>query len=452
MVAKLKPSTIVFFVLRLKMYIFCSIDEFFGGFMRATYRVYLVLALTFCGLTGVNGCGSDFDDPASGISANNGLYKQARTHSLASASVGATPFLAVADMNKDGITDVLVTTNSANIGIYRGIGEGAFHPFPELITAGNTVTGFVVKDFNVDQTATVSGQDVIGVANASLEVLHSNASSTATPFNGRYVVDSSNVVTGAVTRIMMRDVNGDSKQDMFTSGAGGINVSLGNSIATGTPLTFTTSLVTATATTDMCFGAFGGGSSNDILAFTGSALAIYWSTVGVYAAATAPTGSATYPTLAGSPQNITCGDFNGDGKTDVAVATRGDGTTTGFTNGAAIYLGTQSAADGYFTRYNPDLMFPVSGGPAQISAEDVTGDGVLDLLVAYQYPATGATYSGIAVLAGLGGTQFTERENYFYASTTAVVNFVRGDVTGDGKLDLVVTHANATTFAVLQAP
>jgi len=71
------------------------------------------------------------------------------------------------------------------------------------------------------------------------------------------------------------------------------------------------------------------------------------------------------------------GDFNNDGKLDLATANNGDGTVT-------LLLGK---GDGTFIRAS---AYTVGKGPNAIVAADFNGDGKLDLAVANGLDGTGS--------------------------------------------------------------
>jgi FG-GAP-like repeat/Abnormal spindle-like microcephaly-assoc'd, ASPM-SPD-2-Hydin len=123
------------------------------------------------------------------------------------------------------------------------------------------------------------------------------------------------------------------------------------------------------------------------------------------------------------PSSIAVGDFNHDGKLDIAAVT---GET--YTNNVAILLGN---GDGTF---QPAIYCTVGVGPVSIVAADFNHDGNLDLAMANSYS------SYISVLMGNGdGTFLPSTQSPPVPTGERFVTV--GDFNGDGKLDLV---ANTT--------
>ena len=124
-------------------------------------------------------------------------------------------------------------------------------------------------------------------------------------------------------------------------------------------------------------------------------------------------------------QAIATGDFNGDGRLDLAVANQN-------TNTVSVLLGD---GDGTF---QPQVTYAVGQGPDAIVAGDFTGDGHLDLAVANYFDNT------VSVLLGNGDGTF--QPQLTYAVGTGPGGIVAGDFSGDGHLDLATANVHPTGY------
>lgn len=127
------------------------------------------------------------------------------------------------------------------------------------------------------------------------------------------------------------------------------------------------------------------------------------------------------------PAALATGDFNGDGKLDVALA---EGSTV------QILLGN---GNGTFTT---GPAYTVTMGANSIAAGDLNADGKIDLVVA------GGSTTGIGVLLGNGNGTFQSPQSYATGGTPQSVAI--GDFNRDGRPDLLVT--NQSNIAVLLGP
>jgi hypothetical protein len=138
-------------------------------------------------------------------------------------------------------------------------------------------------------------------------------------------------------------------------------------------------------------------------------------------------GDGTFRTSAalnatGVPEGgVTVGDFNGDGKLDLALPA--------FTsnNVLQVYPGNGNGT------FQAPLDSPISQSFAAVVPADVNGDGILDLVA-----------DGKCVFLGKGDGSFTEKGCIAIPSGLFVVSMVFGDFNGDGKLDLLSLGSFAT--------
>ena len=141
------------------------------------------------------------------------------------------------------------------------------------------------------------------------------------------------------------------------------------------------------------------------------------------------------------PNAITLGDFNNDGKPDIAVA-NACGDRLCETNGVVKVLFNNG--DGTFSN-GPSSQSADSGNSLALTAADFNNDGNLDLAVVN----TAINELGdVTILLGKGNGRF--RLVNAYGVNNEVPEFVRaGDFNHDGNMDLAVTLNNPGGVSVL---
>jgi hypothetical protein len=128
---------------------------------------------------------------------------------------------------------------------------------------------------------------------------------------------------------------------------------------------------------------------------------------------------------------IVTGDFNGDGKLDLAVTDSGSNTVF-------ILLGN---GDGTFGLTS---SIPVGNFPIAIVAADFNNDGKLDLAIANNGDGT------ITLLLGNGDGTFTQASGSPYTVGLGPAQLAAADFNGDGKLDLAVVETGAVSILLQQ--
>ena len=132
------------------------------------------------------------------------------------------------------------------------------------------------------------------------------------------------------------------------------------------------------------------------------------------------------------PTGIRAGDFNGDGKADLAVANHNS-------NNMTILLGDGT---GHFTRVAS--LPAVTSAPYSFAVGDFNGDGKQDLAV----PGSGS--NNMAILLGDGTGHFSAAAGSPVAVGTNPTSAAAGDFNDDGALDLAVANANSNNVSVLK--
>ena len=139
-------------------------------------------------------------------------------------------------------------------------------------------------------------------------------------------------------------------------------------------------------------------------------------------------GTATNFSVGAGPLSVTVGDFNGDGKSDLAVANR-------YGNNVSVLLGTGTGS------FGPATNFSVGGGPFSVTVGDFNGDGKSDLAVANR------NGNNVSVLLGTGTGSFGTATNFSVGAVPRSVTV--GDFNGDGQSDLATANSYSNNVSVL---
>ncbi|NJD06217.1 MAG: VCBS repeat-containing protein [Methylococcaceae bacterium] len=142
-------------------------------------------------------------------------------------------------------------------------------------------------------------------------------------------------------------------------------------------------------------------------------------------------GAATAATTGYHSYGIAAGDFNRDGKTDLATV----GVDSKFGSIVSVLL---SNGDGTFQTH---VDYPVGVGATAIAAADLHGDGRVDLITANagNNNVDPPVAASVTVLIGVGDGSFVDQASENPVGTWA--NFVAvGDLNGDGRPDVVTAN------------
>lgn len=395
------------------------------------------------------------------------------------ASAGGLSVSAI-DLNGDGKLDVILPLSSDNsIGVLLGNGDGTFQP-PSQYLAAYSPRSIVAAHFGSAQIPGVAVSDVSaltasGSSNPGVEVALSNP-------NGTLLAPPITVGNGGgIFAAAVGDLNGDGKLDVLVTNGVDLTAQFGNGDFTFQPPTpIFSSNYGAEA---MAIGDLNGDKQQDIVIIAGT------SSGSSSVAVLLNSGDGTFasPVFYPLPEAVNCtialGDFNGDHKLDIAISScnksssleillnNGDGTfkTATETEVANIFQTLQCFTLGDFNgdgkldiaaiTYTPESLSQITIFPGKgdgtfsapvnyaapglsgyIRSADFNGDGKLDLA------ASGANNSGsyVSVLLNNGSGTFSAPINSSVGPSPIYLTV--GDFNHDGKQDIATINSTGVPF------
>jgi hypothetical protein len=327
--------------------------------------------------------------------------------------------IAVADFNKDGNVDMVVTNSdgSSQIVTYMGgNGDGTFRAARGIVTGLQTLyleTADVDGDGNPDLIAG-------SFTNGTLRVLFGNGKGGFS--SGRdYPANGLSTSSGAQA-FALADVNGDGKPDIVTVNSTGGFVQVLYNDGNGR-FDLSNSYDTGKIPTDVQAADLNGDGHADVVEINSAD-----GTLGVLLG----NGDGTLQPMQSynlgadkHPQRLVLADVNGDGNLDAITANNGDGTVS-------VLLGN---GDGTFQAAR---SFAAGGSPVDLAVADMDQDGKKDLVVG------NAVINTVSILRGDGSGGFAAP--VAYPASSNINALAVGDVNHDGFPDVVTVGGNVAVL------
>ena len=325
----------------------------------------------------------------------------------------------VADFNNDGKLDLLTPDGFMNL----GNGDGTFILGTQVPVPNGSLV-LAVADFNGDSKLDVLEQDT---SKGTLLVLLGNG-------DGTFQAAISTPIDAILSPINAVDLNGDGKADVVGLFNSSFVVCISNGDGTFKASVSYNMGVTSSSLTPLSLGDFNGDLKIDVVVSflgdnaPGEEITFFGNGDGTFQST--PKIS---PGLANLSSGSTVGDFNGDGKLDLAIVS--PGSCNGGCGPSEMFL-FPGNGDGSFQA--PTALLPMYE-LSVITAADLNGDGRLDLVVE-QDPTVVQIY-----LQNVDGT-FSNAYNYVmtmpsaYYGSAFSTGIAVADFNHDGKLDIAAEN------------
>ena len=342
--------------------------------------------------------------------------------------VGISPrSLVIGDFNQDGNPDLAVANSfNNNVTILLSLGDGGFiQAFGSPIATGNDPLSLTAGDFNKDGRLDLA---VANRASSDLSILLGSGS-------GRFIESASIPLKLAAVFVVARDFDLDGNLDLAAANAATDNLSLlsgdgrgGFREAAGSPIS------AGDGPRAIALGDFNHDGKTDIAAANENSNDV---TIQINTCTAFPCSRMSFSQPPGSPvsvektpRSVAVGDLNRDGRPDLAVA-------NGDSDNVTILLSNRGFG------FTPSEISPIAtgSGPEAVVMGDFDLDTFADLAVANFFSDT------VTILLGDGGGHFKESSSSPILVAARPDSLVVGDFNADGRPDLAVTsYSNVLTI------
>lgn len=346
--------------------------------------------------------------------------------------------VALGDIDGDGKADIVQTNQGSNsVTILRNnssTGDISFDFNTTTLTTGSQPYFAAVGDLDNDGLLDIA---VTNFAAASVSVFRN----TSTAGNVSFAAKIDFPTGSNPTSVAIRDLDNDGKAEMVVSNSSGNSVSVRRNTSVPGAISFAANVnfTTGGNPNEVALADVDGDGKAEIVTANSST-----NTVSILRN-TSSAGGLTFAAKkdypAGTtPKGVAIGDLNGDGKPELAVLNLGSFSSATF----SVYRNNCSPGTISFAKND----FSTGGSAQRIAIADMDGNGVPDIATAGRY---GSSDYGISVCRNTStATTLNFDGPDYYLTGNYCTGIALGDLTGDGKPDMVAANFGSSSISVFR--
>ncbi len=246
--------------------------------------------------------------------------------------------------------------------------------------------------------------------------------------------------------LAVADLNGDGKPDMLTANSGSDSISIFiNRTGVGiTPASYTNtdfSMQSGSTPMSVISQDFNGDGKPDLASgdYNNKEVSVFVNTTTPGSITPTYSAAQNFSTGAGSPPALASGDFNLDGKNDLAVINAEPGG--GY---IAVFLNT-TAPGASSVSFSAHTDFPMANGPRVVEVGDINGDGKPDLIATNGLDNSAAVFLNTTT-PGASVPSFSARTDFSTGNEPQEICLA--DFNGDGKIDFATSNGISNNVSV----
>ena len=366
-------------------------------------------------------------------------------------SAGFIPYsIVVGDLDGDGKADLVVTNIGSNtISVFRNTSSNGSISSSSFAAKVDFATGISPLSAAIGDVDGDGKADIVVISSSGnyVSVLR-NISTSGSITSSSFAANVDFTTGSAPYSVAIGDLDGDGKADLAVANFGSSSVSILRNTSTSGSITnssFAAKVDFATGGSPYCvaIGDLDGDGKAD-LAVTNSS----FNTISILRNSSS-NGSITSSSFEAKvdfatgedPYSVAIGDLDGDGKADLAFVNNSS-------NSVSVLRNISTSGSIISSSFEAKVDLTTGSYPRSVAINDLDGDGKVDLAVSNAGSNTISVFRNISSSGSISVSSFAAKVDF--TTNNVPISVAIGDLDGDGKADLAVTHQSSNTISIIR--